>query len=522
MPPDPDTPFLRAEGISKRFGRTQALRNVSVSFHRGEVHALMGENGAGKSTLGKIIAGLHAPDDGRVVLDGHALPPGNLRAAYASGVRLVHQELAQCPNLSVAENLCLHDLPRRALGLLDRRAMEDRAARLVHDLEPGLDVRAPLGNLSPGRRQVCQIAAALDRGPDGHTLAKAIVFDEPTSSLSAVEADRLLTIIRRLAAEGITIIYVSHRMGEIFAVCDRVTVLRDGDFVATSPVASITEGDLIEQMIGRRLVVTSPVEQAEVARVQPVLSVRHLSSPGKLRDINLDLHPGEVLGIGGLVGAGRSELLNAVFGLDRRATGVVRAGDIFLAGSPAGPGRHRGPGASITAGLGYAPEDRRLQGLFFDLDIRDNMLMPRLGDFSRMGVLRRGVQSRTAADRASAFSLKAASTSSRPGELSGGNQQKLLLARWMTPRTRVLLLDEPTRGIDIGTKSEVHRAIRTAAYAGTAVLLVSSELPELLSLASRVIVLHDGRVAGELIGPGITQPAVLKLATSTPEHYSYT
>lgn len=518
---------VRAERISKRFGITQALDDVSVSFAAGEVHALMGENGAGKSTLGKVIAGLHKQDSGVVTaFDGgvpRVLTPGDIHDSFAAGVRIVHQELAQCPNLSVAENLCLHDLPTR-LGMLDRRTMNDRAARLVHRLDASIDVSAPLGSLPPGRRQICQIAASLDERPGTTTqAARLIVFDEPTSSLSVAEADRLLEITRQLAAGGLTIVYVSHRMGEIFAVCDRVTVLRDGRFVATSRVKDIDEPTLVEQMIGRRLTTPTgrlrggaPVEAEAVkalaegghkaATGQVLLEVRGVESPGKLHGVSLDVRAGEIVGVGGLVGSGRSELLDALFGLDPASTGVVR-----VAGQPLD---RRGPADAIRQGVGYVPEDRRLQGLFFQLGVDENILvpyMPRLA--GALGLRRFGAERKLVTDKLSAFRVKAARTSSQPGELSGGNQQKLLIARWMGKDTRVLLLDEPTRGIDVGTKAEIYKLIHAAADAGAAVLLVSSEMPELLALSDRVLVMCDGRITGELRGADMTQANILRLAT---------
>lgn len=526
--------LLVAENISKRFGLTQALSDVTVRFAPGEVHALMGENGAGKSTLGKVIAGLLKPDAGRVMADGRELRPGSLQDAFSAGVRIVHQELAQCPNLSVAENLCLHALPRTRLGLVDFRAMADRASALVHQLDAGIDVEAPLGSLAPGRRQICQIAAALDERPGtaGGAGPRVIVLDEPTSSLSVAEADRLLEITRGLAGRGLAVIYVSHRMGEIFAVCDRVTVLRDGRFVATTPVASLDEPTLVEQMIGRKL--ETPVRGAHAAargsadraegdaeagalralapehatgRTGPViLEVRGLSSPGRLRDASLAVRQGEVLGVGGLVGSGRSELLDAIFGLDGRASGRVE-----VEGEPV-----RSVRGAIAAGVGYVPEDRRRQGLFFDLSIHENLVLPFMRRLaSALGWRRLGAERRLVREKFAEFRIKAASAGLSPGTLSGGNQQKVLIARWMGPQTRVLLLDEPTRGIDVGTKAEVYRLIRDAAERGAAILLVSSEMPELLALSDRIIVMCEGRISGELSGEAMTQANILRLATAT-------
>lgn len=530
-------PLLQVRHISKRFGTTRALEDVSVSFGAGEVHALMGENGAGKSTLGKIIAGLHRQDAGTVSIGGRALTPGSLQEAFAAGVRIVHQELAQCPNLTVAENLCLHDLPRTRFFTIDRRAMERRARRLLERLEPAIDPRRPLGSLSPGHRQIVQIAAALDERPgageggDGAGRARVIVFDEPTSSLSIAETERLLKIVRQLASEGLCVIYVSHRMAEIFACCDRVTVLRDGKYVATTPIASLDEPTLVEQMIGRRL--ETPVRRAKdperaamaaEAGVAPeaadgargaaasgdapaLLEVRGMTSPGRLAGISLRVRAGEILGIGGLVGAGRSELLDAIFGLDRAARG-----EVLVAGRRI---ERLSARAAIRAGIGYVPEDRRLQGLFFQLGVSENILMPILPRLARMGVRRRRAERGVTDARMREFQVKAASPAALPGSLSGGNQQKLLIARWMSEESRVLLLDEPTRGIDVGTKTEIYRLVRAAADRGAAVVLVSSEIPELLALSDRIIVLCEGRMTGELTGEQMTQANILRLATAS-------
>ncbi|MGD9688566.1 MAG: sugar ABC transporter ATP-binding protein [Phycisphaerales bacterium] len=544
-------PRLRVEGITKRFGPTLALDNVSLTMEAGEVHALMGENGAGKSTLGKVIAGIHIPDAGRVEVDGDELPTGSVHVAAALGVRIVHQELAQCANLSVAENLCLHDLPTRLTGgagrspsggggrfawlrsiaPVDRRAARERARRLLHDLDPTIEPDAPLGSLAPGRRQIVQIGAALD---EAQSPARIIVFDEPTSSLSVVEADRLMSIVRRLAARGILCIYVSHRMKEIFTCCDRVTVLRDGRFVgtgtighdrpapATSPARTalpssappVDESTLVSWMIGRTLNASAPRRAASVApraaalaSDSPALEVRDLHSPGKLRGVGLAARAGEIVGIGGLVGAGRSELLDAIFGLDPRASGSVAVAGRTL---PRLAARD-----AIAAGIGYVPEDRRLQGLFFLLGVDENVVMPVMPQLASAGFRVLGRERDAFRAGVERFRIKTASPASPPGELSGGNQQKLLLARWMRESTRVLLLDEPTRGIDVGTKSEIHRLIISAADAGAAVILVSSEMPELLALSDRLLVLAEGRITGELTGAAMTQENILRLAVAS-------
>lgn len=501
--------FLVCRGISKRFGPTQALSDVSVSFRAGEVHALMGENGAGKSTLGKAIAGLHKPDTGTIALQGRELKLGDVHDAFEAGIRIVHQELAQCPNLSVAENLCLHCLPTKA-GMIDRKAMNDRAAALLVKLAPEIDVAAPLGELAPGRRQIVQIASSLDDSGGEHK-PKVIIFDEPTSSLSMAEADRLMAIVRQLAGEGLLAIYVSHRMNEIFSCCDRITVLRDGKFVATSVIKEIKEADLVSQMIGRTLD-ASRSHRREVPvppTVPPMLEVRGVSSPGKLQSISLNVKPGEVLGIGGLVGAGRSELLDALFGLDKRAAGILK-----IDGKPLPLSQAASPRSAIAAAVGYVPEDRRLQGLFFQLGVDENIVSPLMHVLAKLGIRSAVNERKLVSERIKRLHVKTASPKSLPGELSGGNQQKLLIARWLDKKTKVLLLDEPTRGIDVGTKAEIYRLIRDAANEGLAVVLVSSEMPELLLMSDRIAVLCEGELTGELTGPDMTQENILRLATA--------
>lgn len=541
---------LVAENISKRFGVTQALDDVSATFLAGEVHALMGENGAGKSTLGKVISGLHKQDSGIVRILGQQLTPGDLQASFNAGIRIVHQELAQCPNLSVAENLCLHDLPSTRLGLVDRTAMHERARTLLADLEPAIDVDAPLGSLAPGHRQIVQIAASLEEPTTKHTArqpVRVIVFDEPTSSLSIAEVERLLDIIRDLRKRGLTIIYVSHRMGEIFAVCDRVTVLRDGRYIATSNVAEIDEPTLVEQMVGRRITtppaksnhhpspahdkapqqktqndpetaaiaaLTSPNNHAHqttnginaAATETPLLDVRKINSPGLLHDVSLKVHPGEIVGIGGLVGAGRSELLDAIFGLDPRAKGQVRVNQQQVPLAK--------PRAMIHAGVGYVPEDRKLEGLFFNLGVDENIVIPIMPDLAAGPLRKPAAEQHLVDQRIVSFRVKTATTKHKPDSLSGGNQQKLLLARWMGPKTKVLLLDEPTRGVDVGAKAEIYKLIQSAAEQGAAVLLVSSEMPELLALSDRILVMAAGRITGELAEKDMTQSQILRLATT--------
>jgi ABC-type sugar transport system ATPase subunit len=487
-------PAVRFEKITRRFPGVQALTGVSLDIAAGSCHALCGENGAGKSTLGKILAGIHAPDAGRLFVHGREVRFASPRDALAAGVGMVHQELAFCDNLSVAENLCLGSLPSKG-GLLDRDEMEQRATAMLAEIGTTLDVWRAVGSLTIAQQQMVQIAMAVSGG------ARIIIFDEPTSSLSQVEADRLYELIGRLTARDVACIYVSHRMPEVFRLCDTVSVLRDGQHVATRAIAGLSEHELVQMMIGRPL-----AEYISPPNVEPgaeVLRVERLSSPGKFDDISFSLRAGEVLGIAGLVGAGRSELAQALFGLD-----PVRRGDIVLHGKPA---RVNTPAAAIALGVGLVPEDRKRQGLVPQESGLHNLSLAILRRLSRFGWLRRGEERTVAREFFDRLRVRAPSLDTVVAGLSGGNQQKIVLARWLAARANVLILDEPTRGVDVGAKAEIHALIGELASRGSAILLISSELPELLTLATRVVVLRAGRLVGELPREQATQDRLLRL-----------
>lgn len=492
---------LRIVGVGKRFGETRALEAVSLTVVAGEVHALVGENGAGKSTLARIAAGLVRQDAGTVEVDGRTLPAGSPARALEAGVRLVPQEPALCPSLSVAENVMLHALPRRAVGL-DRHTLHRLAGQALRRLDADIRPDWPAGALSPGQAQIVQIAAAL---VGGHAAgARVIILDEPTASLTEAETQRLLAIVRHLAAGGLAVVYVSHRLAEVFACCDRISVLRDGRLAGTTRAADTTEASLIAWMVGREVAESAGRVPGGSSPGPPRLVVEDVHVLRRLHGVSLRVGAGEVVGVGGLMGAGRSTLLDALFGLRRHMHGRVRVDGCDIA--------RRGARAAIGAGVRYVPEDRRLKGLFPALSCADNVAlldMPRLG---MLGLRQRRAEAALALARCQRLRIRAASLEALPGTLSGGNQQKLLLARWLDDRCRVLLLDEPTRGIDVATKAEIHRLIRQVAASGAAVLLVSSDMPELLSLADRVVVLCRGRIAGELAGRDITQENVLRLA----------
>ena len=487
-------PAVRFEKITRRFPGVQALSDVSLEIAAGSCHALCGENGAGKSTLGKILAGIHTPDSGRLVVHGREVHFTSPRDALAAGVGMVHQELAFCENLSVAENLCLGALPARA-GLLDRQAMAERATAMLAEIGTTLDVGRAVGSLTIAQQQMVQIAMAVSGG------ARIIIFDEPTSSLSQVEADRLYELIGRLTARGVACIYVSHRMPEVFRLCDTVSVLRDGQHVGTRPIAELSEHELVRMMIGRPL--AEYVSPPNAVPGDEVLRVRGLSSPGKFDDVSFSLRSGEVLGIAGLVGAGRSELAQALFGLDH-----VRRGEISLRGQRV---RVDTPAEAISLGIGLVPEDRKRQGLVPQASALHNLSLAILRRLSRLGWLRRREERSVAQEFFDRLRVRAASLDVVVAGLSGGNQQKIVLARWLAARASVLILDEPTRGVDVGAKAEIHALIGELAARGSAILLISSELPEILTLATRIIVLRAGRLVGEVTREQATQDRLLRL-----------
>jgi ABC-type sugar transport system ATPase subunit len=488
-------PAIRFEHITRRFPGVLALDDVSFEIAAGSCHALCGENGAGKSTLGKILGGIHAPDEGRVVVFGEPVSFGGPQQALAAGVAIVHQELAFCENLSVAENLCLGSLPGRG-PFLSREAMARRAAEMLGAIGATIDVNRLVGELSTGQQQMLQIAAAVGQG------ARVIVFDEPTSSLSQHEAERLYALIASLRERGVTLIYVSHRMDEIFRLCDAITVLRDGRHVSTQPATALNEASLVAAMIGRPLDDYYPRHlDGEAGR--ELLRVEALSSPARFHDVSLSLHAGEVVGLAGLVGAGRSEVARALFGLDPEATGQVWIDGV--------PGLPRSPAAAMHAGVALVPEDRKRQGLVLSMSALSNATLPTLGALSRLTFIRQRAERALARSYFDRLRVRVSGLDALAAGLSGGTQQKLVLAKWLAARCRILILDEPTRGVDVGAKAEIHALIDELASAGSAVLLISSELPEVLHLSTRIIVLRDGRIAGELPRAQATQAGLMRL-----------
>jgi L-arabinose transport system ATP-binding protein len=491
------TPLLEVRGVGKRFGVVQALSDVTLPIRAGEILALVGENGAGKSTLTRIIEGVYQPDTGDVVFDG---APVRLRApadAHAAGIRVIHQEPDIFPDLSVAENLFVGDL--RGVGgiFLDSADLARRTRALLarFGLEHALSPWTLAGRLGPARRQLLEIMRALRAG------VRLLALDEPTSSLTDDEARLLFGVVQQLRREGVALIYISHRMPEIRTLADRVAILRDGRLVACRPIADLSEADIVHLMVGRAVNAMFDRPPAPVGRV--ALETRGLTT-ARVRDINLEIRAGEVVGLGGLNGAGRSELALAIFGQDR-----LTAGSVLVDGAEI---RLRSPADAIAAGIGLAPEERKGQALLLMRSVAENITLCVPERVSRFGFLRRAAQRLVAGEQVERMRIKISSLDQLVAELSGGNQQKVVLGRWLARAPRVLILDEPTRGIDVGAKAEIYRLIAQLAANGIAILFISSELPELIGLSDRILVMAAGRIVGELQRAEATEQRVLNLA----------
>ena len=487
--------FLSVHNITKYFPGVRALDDVSVEFEKGTVHALMGENGAGKSTLGKIIAGIYTADQGTIRIEGAEVKPTDPLAAQKLGIAIVHQELAFCPNLSVAENLQLGTMPTRQ-GFVERGRLRDRAKELMHEIGVDMDVSTPVAQLTTGQEQMVQIAAAVGVN------ARIIIFDEPTSSLSVHESEQLFKLMGRLKAKGATLIYVSHRMEEIFQLADTVTVLRDGRHVASEPVSNLSREKLIRQMVGRDVLAHRP-NHLDLTPGEEILRVENLSSIGQFENVGFSVCRSEIVGMAGLVGAGRTAVAKAIFGLDKRATG-----NIFIKGKPMVLGNVN---RSMKHRIGYLPEDRKKEGLVLSMNISDNVSLPHIDTFSRFGFVDHGREIQEVERLTKRLRVKAPSIDSITAGLSGGNQQKVAIAKWLARSCDLLIVDEPTRGVDVGAKAEIYQLLDEVTCQGLAVLMISSELPELLSLSRRIIVMREGFVTGELPYEQFSQESVLNL-----------
>lgn len=492
------TSIIEAHNIVKSFGGEVAVNDVSISVAPGEVYGLVGENGAGKSTLMRILAGIIKPDSGRVLVDGFELELGDTKAALAAGISLVHQELSLVPEMTVAENILLGSTPTKA-GVIDRKQLKAIASEALEEIGVSVDLDEPVIRLSVAMRQFVEIARAVARRP------RILILDEPTATLTPAETDYLLDMLERLAEQGLAIIYISHRIPEIFRICHRVTVLRDGKRVSTVAIDDTSPQAVIDNMVGHEL---KQQLETEYHLRQPgpvVLSARGIRAPG-VNGIDLDVRAGQIVGLGGLVGAGRTEFVRAMIGADTRTAGRTT---VFVDGKPKAI---RSYGAAVANGIAYVPEERRTDGLALTMTVVDNVALPNRRRLSRLGVLARAKIAQFVQDLAEAVTLRPPEIRREVGDFSGGNQQKVVLAKWLGREPDVIVLDEPTRGVDVGAKAEIHRLIRGLADSGTAVLVVSSDLPELLELSDVIHVVRDGEIAGTLLSEEADERSVMTLA----------
>lgn len=493
------SPIIEARNIVKRFGGEVAVDDVSIAVSPGEIYGIVGENGAGKSTLMRVLAGIVIPNQGAVLVDGDQLDPGDPGAAIEAGVSLVHQELSLVPEMTVAENILLGSTPSR-VGFTRTRELKRIAADALEEIGVSVDLDEPIARLPIALRQFVEIARAVARQP------RVLILDEPTATLTPAETDYLLDMLQRLAERGLAIIYISHRIPEIFRICDRVTVLRDGKRVDTVAIAATTPQDVVEQMVGRELKLELETRREAAAAGEVVLAARGIRAPG-VDGIDLEVRAGEIVGLGGLVGAGRTELVRAMIGADIRTAGEAT---ITIGGTTRRIKSYR---SAVASGLAYVPEERRTDGLALSMSVADNITLPNRRELSSANVLLRGKIARFAKTLADAVGLRPPEIEREVGQFSGGNQQKVVFAKWLGMKPGAIVLDEPTRGVDVGAKAEIHRLVRELADGGTAVLVVSSDLPELLELSDTIHVVRDGKIVGTLAGAKADERSVMSLAS---------
>jgi rhamnose transport system ATP-binding protein len=493
-------PLLTLDGATKSFGAVKALVDGSIVLYPGEAHALLGENGAGKSTLVKILAGVHQPDAGELRVNDESVTLSGPAASRSAGISIIYQEPTLFPDLTVAENIFMGRQPLGRGRSIDRGAMNAAAAKVFSQLGVELDPDRQARGLSVADQQIVEIAKALSLD------ARVLVMDEPTAALTNVEVQRLFEVMRTLRDQGAAVLFISHRLEEVFASCQRVTIMRDGRFVRTAPIEELTIDDIIRSMVGRDLDSLFPKTVTTPGEV--VLEVEHLSRDGVFKDISFTVRRGEIVALAGLVGAGRSEVARAIFGVDRRTSGSVRIGGKELSGGS--------PQAAMAAGLALVPEDRRQQGLVMDLGIDQNVALASIRRLSRFGLIRRSSERALAMTWAERLQLKFGRMKNAVATLSGGNQQKVVLGKWLARGPSLLIIDEPTRGIDVGTKAEVHRILDGLVADGMAILMISSELPEVLGMADRVLVLHEGRMTAQLSRAEANEDSIMRAAAGLP------
>ncbi|KHL17797.1 rhamnose transport system ATP-binding protein [Mumia flava] len=498
------TVALSLEGVQKAFGSVIALRSGSLEVNTGSIHALVGENGAGKSTLVKIIAGLYRRDGGEFRLFGESVDFRSTAEAKAAGIAVIYQEPTLFPDLSVVENIFMGRQPRDRWRRIDRKAMRTEALALFEGLGVSLDPDRPAEGLSIADQQIIEIAKAISLD------ARVLIMDEPTAALSGTEVERLMAVARRLRDEGRALVFISHRFDEVFDLCDAITVMRDGEYISTDATADVTVDEIVRRLVGREVGNLYPKQPAEIGDV--LLEVSGLTQTGLFHDIDLQVRAGEIVGLAGLVGAGRSEIAQAVFGVDPYESGTVTVRGTKVAKND--------PSDAMRHGIALVPEDRRQSGLVLETGIARNITMATRTKLAKGGVLTTGFENADAREWAARLEVKASALDTLAGTLSGGNQQKVVLAKWLSTQPDVLIIDEPTRGIDVGTKAEVHRLLSTLAGQGMGILMISSELPEVLGMADRVVVVHEGRITAEIDRDDATPEAVMFAATNSLEMQS--
>ncbi|MEX2601133.1 MAG: sugar ABC transporter ATP-binding protein [Balneolaceae bacterium] len=491
-------PFLRVSGVSKQFPGVKALDEVSMEFYQGKVTALVGENGAGKSTLMKILSGVYTRDEGEIFVQGKPAKITDPVSAKRYGISTIYQELNILPDLNVVENIFIGRERRKGM-VLDFASMRAHATELIDRV--GLRVRTSVlaSRLSTAQKQMLEVARALS------VESKIIIMDEPTSSLTESETEILLNIVRSLAEQDIGVVFVSHKMKEVFGIADNIFVMRDGRLVGSYQKGEVDEKTVVNLMVGRDIKDLFAKEEAEIG--ETVFEVRELSTRGFLSDISFSLKKGEILGFAGLVGAGRTEVMRAVFGIDRRDSG-----DIYLNGEQI---EISSPKDAIAHGIGLVPEDRKEQALLLNMSVRENITLPSIRRFSQLGVIKTAHERKTALGYLEKMSIKARGVEQKVVSLSGGNQQKVVISKWLEIRPRVIILDEPTRGIDVGAKKEIHLLMSKLAQEGVGIIMISSELPEILGMSDRVVVMHEGRIKGVLSRAEASQSKIMETALST-------
>ncbi|WP_370295699.1 sugar ABC transporter ATP-binding protein [Rossellomorea marisflavi] len=488
---------IRMDHIHKAFGQNKVLEGVDIHIRGGEIHALMGENGAGKSTLMNILTGLHKKDQGTITIDGVERTFDNPKQAEEFGIAFIHQELNIWPEMTVLENLFINKEPITSFGLIQTNKMKAVAKRQFDRLAISIPLHKEAGKCSVGEQQMIEIAKAL------MTDAKVIIMDEPTAALTDREIEKLFDVIRSLKKSGVSIVYISHRMEEIFTICDTITVMRDGRTVDTTPIPETNFNDVVRKMVGRELTDRFPERTSNPGEI--ILEVKGLTRKGVFENVSFQVREGEIVGVSGLMGAGRTEIMRTIFGLDGRYEG-----DILVAGKNV---TVKNPNQAVELGLGFITEDRKEEGLILDFSIKDNIVLPSLFSFTKNGLIKDKQEEEFVELLIKRLTIKTESAMTSAKNLSGGNQQKVVIAKWIGIGPKVLILDEPTRGVDVGAKREIYQLMNELTDRGVAIIMVSSELPEVLGMSDRVIVIHEGKVSGELPGKEATQEKIMTLAT---------